>query len=140
MLREVITLIEASPDHSKAQALVDYIYKGDFTHNPLMPQDVLMGQKDAAATVELRVFDNMLHIAGIQTLDPGYGGNAAMFQLCDLADRFGAHLHLAPVPYGINPAYIEKRKVPDRSVQALWFQTIWQRRDDQGAKAIKSTR
>ena len=107
MLRENVTLIEAS---SKAQALFDYIYKGDFTHNPLMPQDVLMGQKDAVATVELRVFDNMLHIAGIQTLDPGYGGNAAMFQLCNLADRFGAHLHLAPVPYGINPAYIKKKK------------------------------
>ena len=75
---KVVEPTEASdPDAAKARALYDYIY-GNFTRNPLIEDDVLMGTVSAAATLDLRVWDDYLHIQSVQTLDPGLGGSVAL--------------------------------------------------------------
>ncbi|MBV8134949.1 MAG: hypothetical protein JO121_04795 [Deltaproteobacteria bacterium] len=126
------------PDAAKARALYDYIY-GNFTRNPLIEEDVLMGTVSAVATLDLRVWDDYLHIQSVQTLDPGFGGSVALRQLCDLADKFGVWLHLIATPFGMDKQFIKKaRKLVE------WYEHFGFKRKDsrmvQGAAMIRAPR
>jgi hypothetical protein len=136
---KVVEPIEArAPDAAKARALYDYIY-GNFTRNPLIQDDVLMGTVSAAATLDLRVWDGYLHTQSVQTLDPGFGGSVALRLLCDSADKFGVWLHLIATPLGMDKQFIKKaRKLVE------WYEHFGFKRKDsrmvRGAAMVRAPR
>jgi hypothetical protein len=114
----------SAPDEAKARALFEYIY-GNFKRDPLMKDDVLMGSANAAATLDLRVVDEYLHIQSVETLDSGLGGSVALRQLCELADKFGVWLHLNVHPFRTEKQYI---KTARKLVQ--WYEHFGFKRKD----------
>lgn len=65
--------------------------------NPFNPREIVINNN---STVELSIFDNMVHIKSIRSFDTQKGiGTKTMQILIDLADKLKVNLSLYPKPY-----------------------------------------
>ncbi len=100
------------PDHHKAagsplDAFMKDFFAGTYS-NPFNPRERVLGED---AIIELRPFDDKIHLSFIRSVERGAGGGSkALDWLCSLADKHGVAMDLdaKPVGKGLNKSQLIK--------------------------------